>query len=115
MKKTISTVDELNEIINGEWNDVTLFTLTEEMKEVLLASPMVDKEYMTFNKNTVWENHAHTRAQLLLVIAGRLTHVVRGDEFMQEPNDLLIVPKNLVHRAFSGKSKPLLVYVFYKK
>src|SRR3989344_953656 len=99
MKKTISSVNELNDILRSEWNDVALFTLTEEMKEVLLASPLLHKDYITFNKNTVWENHAHTHPQLLLVIAGRLTHVVRGDEFTQEPNDLLIVPKNMVHRA----------------
>jgi mannose-6-phosphate isomerase-like protein (cupin superfamily) len=103
------------ELIQSSWEHMEVYHLTEEQKEALLNSKELIKEHMMINKGTVWEEHMHSRPQLLLVIVGRLTHVVRGKEIHQEANDLLVVPKNVLHRAYSGKSKPLLLYVFHKK
>ena len=104
-----------DELISDSWENMELYRMNEEEKEKLLSGKQLEQEYIMFPKGSVWEEHAHTRPQLLLVIAGKLTHVVGRKEFVQEANDVLIVPKNISHRAFAGKQKPLLVYVFHKK
>ena len=108
-------INDINELIINKWDTFELFEISEEQKENLLNSPHLFKEHIMFNKGTIWEEHSHTRSQMLLVIAGKLTHVVNGKEFTQEKNDILIVPQNLLHSAYSGRNKPLLVYVFNKK
>ncbi|MEN9625761.1 MAG: Cupin domain [archaeon] len=108
-------ISNAGELIADNWENMEVYHMNEEQKEKLLNNKILEQEYIMFPKGSVWEEHAHTRPQLLLVIAGKLTHVVDRKEFVQEANDVLIVPKNIPHRAFASKNKPLLVYVFHKK
>lgn len=105
----------INELVEKPWNGMIVYSLTEKQKEELLNNKNLVNEYIMFPKGSVWEEHSHNRSQLLLVIAGKLTHVVGRKEFVQEANDVLIVPKDIPHHAYAGKTKPLLVYVFHKK
>ena len=108
-------IKDIKELIENPWSSMDIFHLTEEQKESLLSNPLVLHEYMMINKGSVWEEHSHSRGQMILVIAGKLTHVVNRKEFIQEANDILIIPANIPHHAYAVKNKHLIVYVFHKK
>lgn len=105
----------IKELVEKPWSEMIVYSLTEKQKEELLNNKNLVNEYIMFPKGSVWEEHSHNRSQLILVIAGKLTHVANRKEFVQDANDLLIVPKDILHYAYAGKSKHLLVYVFHKK
>ena len=90
-------IKDIKELIENPWSSMDIFHLTEEQKESLLSNPLVLHEYMMINKGSVWEEHSHSRGQMILVIAGKLTHVVNRKEFIQEANDILIIPANIPH------------------
>ena len=105
----------IKELVERPWSEMIVYSLTEKQKEELLNNKNLVNEYIMFLKGSVWEEHSHNRSQLILVIAGKLTHIANRKEFVQEVDNLLIVPKDVIHHAYAGKSKHLLVYVFHKK
>ena len=92
MKKIL---EDINSLINDSWETMEGYYINEEQKEFLLNNKSLIHQYIMFNKGNIWEEHAHTNPQLLLVIRGKLTHVVNNKEYIQETNDLLVVPKNV--------------------
>ena len=105
------TIDEL---IEKPWNKFIVYTLSNDEKKQLINHEGLTKQPYNFPKGNVWSEHQHEKPQLLLVIKGELTHKADGKEYHQLQNDLLIVPANKLHKAYSGKNTDLIVYAFNK-
>jgi len=105
------TIDKLVEI---PWNEMIVYTISDSEKKQLMDHKGFTKKRYNFPRGNVWDKHSHDEPQLLLVIEGELIHQANNREYKQLPNDLLIVPANIVHAAYAGDHTDLVVYAFNK-
>lgn len=102
----------INELVENPWDEIIVYRLNEDQKKELLNNKaLMRREYM-FNKGTEWKEHSHNKPQLILLIEGELVHMAKGEDYIQNPNDLLIVPADLLHTAHAKKD--LVLYWFTK-
>ncbi|MEK6873158.1 MAG: AraC family ligand binding domain-containing protein [Nanoarchaeota archaeon] len=103
----------VNELVEKPWNKMAVYILTDEQKQQLVNHKKLVKREYFFRKGNKWDEHYHKESQILLLIKGQLTHKAKNMDYVQNPNDLLIVPANLPHSAYANKD--LHLYWFTKK
>lgn len=104
----------IDEFVRSDWDEMIVYTLSQNQKDELMNNQAVTKKEYRSPKGYVYETHQHETPQLILVVKGELTHVAEGNKYVQNPNDLLVVPANLPHHGYVGKEE-LVVYAFNKK
>jgi len=104
----------IEDFIKLDWNEMTIYGLNDNQLGSLLKNNTISNKQYTFPKGKSFDKHDHDKAQLIYVIQGELTHIVDSEEYFQQPGDLLVVPKNIPHSAYAGKSEDLIVYAFWK-
>ena len=109
-EKLSYTIDEL---VKEPWNEMIVYSLNEIQKQDIINHKRLVKKEYSFRKGNEWEKHSHDKPQLLLVFKGKLTHRANNKIYVQNPNDLLIVPKDLPHIAYADED--LALYWFTKK
>lgn len=97
----------INELVEKPWDKMIVYSLNEEQKQELINHKGLVKIEYSFRKGNEWTKHSHDTPQLLLVFQGELTHKANNKIYVQYPNDLLIVPKNLPHTAYADKDLDL--------
>jgi len=103
----------INELVEMPWNEMVVYSLTDKQKQELISHEKIVKHEYFFRKGNEWEEHHHDKPQLLLVLEGQLTHRANNKDYIQYQNDLLIVPANLPHTAYTNKD--LHLHWFTKK
>jgi len=58
--------------------------------------------YFELEPNTVFPEHSHEAEQITLVLEGELTFAYDGKEVMLKLGDVIAIPSNVVHSAFTG-------------
>ena len=61
--------------------------------------------YFEMEPNTVFPEHSHEAEQITLVIEGELTFTYEGKTVVLKSGDVIAIPSNIAHSAFTGKSK----------
>lgn len=103
----------INELVEKPWSEMKVYSLDEKQKnELINHKGLVKREYF-FRKGNEWQEHSHENAQLLLILEGQLTHKDNNKEYIQYPNDLLVVPANLPHTAYADED--IRLYWFTRK
>lgn len=105
----------IENFVRKEWNEMKIYKITAQQQGELLNNPSLNKKFLVFPVHQHFPIHSHDRPQLILVIDGELTHVVKNKEFPQGKYELLVVPAYLQHTAFAGKEKTLKIYMLAKK
>lgn len=59
--------------------------------------------YFDLEPDTKFPEHSHEAEQITVVIEGELTFVYGGREITLKPGDVIAIPSNVVHSAFTGK------------
>lgn len=58
--------------------------------------------YFDLEPNTVFPEHSHEAEQITLVLEGELTFVYDGKEVTLKSGDVIAIPSNAVHSAYTG-------------
>ncbi len=104
----------IKEIIASEWKEIQLYKIKPEDEPELSTNPSLRKISYNFEEGKKFIEHSHETPQLLLVKEGKLTHYdTKGNEYVQHPYDILIVPAHFPHSA--STEEELIVDVFHKK
>lgn len=103
----------IKELVEMPWNEMAVYSLSVSEKNELISNKDLEKREYFFRKGHEWPEHSHDNPQLLLVLEGQLTHRANNREYVQNPNDLLIIPAHLPHTAYADKDHHL--YWFSKK
>jgi quercetin dioxygenase-like cupin family protein len=61
--------------------------------------------YFELEPDTVFPEHCHEAEQITLVLEGELTFVYDGNEVALGPGDVVAIPSNAVHSAYTGKGR----------
>lgn len=59
--------------------------------------------YFEMETNTVFPEHHHEAEQITLVIEGELTFKYEDQQVTLKPGDVISIPSNVVHSAFTGQ------------
>lgn len=52
--------------------------------------------------NTKFPEHSHEAEQITMVLEGELTFAYEGKEVVLKPGDVIAIPSNAIHSAFTG-------------
>lgn len=58
--------------------------------------------YFELESNTVFPEHSHEAEQITLVLEGELTFAYDGKEVILKSGDVIAIPSNAVHSAYTG-------------
>lgn len=58
--------------------------------------------YFEMEPNTTFPEHSHQAEQITLVLEGELTFAYDGKEVILKPGDVIAIPSNAVHSAYTG-------------
>lgn len=58
--------------------------------------------YFELEPNTVFPEHSHEAEQITMVLEGELTFAYDGKEVILESGDVIAIPSNAVHSAYTG-------------
>ncbi len=58
--------------------------------------------YFELEPNTVFPEHSHEAEQITLVLEGELTFAYDGKEVILKTGDVIAIPSNMVHSAYTG-------------
>jgi N-acetylglutamate synthase-like GNAT family acetyltransferase len=61
--------------------------------------------YFEMEPNTVFSEHSHESEQITLVLEGELTFAYEGKTIALKSGDVIAIPSNVPHSAFTGKKK----------
>lgn len=61
--------------------------------------------YFEMEPNTIFPEHSHEAEQITLILDGELTFIYEGKEVTLKPGEVIAIPSNVIHSAFTG-SKP---------
>ena len=59
--------------------------------------------YFELEPNTKFPEHSHEAEQITMVLEGELTFAYDGKEVALKPGDVIAIPSNAVHSAFTGE------------
>ena len=59
--------------------------------------------YFELEPNTKFPEHSHEAEQITMVLEGELTFAYDGKEVVLKPGDVIAIPSNAVHSAFTGE------------
>lgn len=114
MDASTKDLEKIDALVDGPWDQIGLYHLTPEQSAALIAHKNAYVQKGWFPARYTFEEHAHGRPQLLLVVRGTLTHADGKMHYTQSENDLLIVPAKLKHTAKVGNEE-LEFYLILKK
>ena len=104
----------INELVENPWNEMRVYSLNEDQKKELVDNKKIVKNEYFFRNGTEWAEHSHKKPQLLLVLEGQLIHRVNNNNYVQNTNDLLIMPADLPHTAHADKDIHLYWFTKHK-
>ncbi|MEK6690417.1 MAG: dimethylsulfonioproprionate lyase family protein [Nitrospirota bacterium] len=61
--------------------------------------------YFEMEPNTEFPEHSHEAEQITLILDGELTFIYEGKEVTLKPGEVIAIPSNVIHAAFTD-SKP---------
>lgn len=61
--------------------------------------------YFEMEPNTEFPEHSHEAEQITLILEGELTFTYEGKEVTLKPREVIAIPSNVIHAAFTG-TKP---------
>jgi quercetin dioxygenase-like cupin family protein len=106
--------ERVEALVKEPWDRLALYHLSTRQAILLLSHHDVFVQEGWFPARHEFPEHAHDRAQMLLVTRGTLTHTTKEMSYTQGENDLLVVPATLAHTAKVGNEE-LEFYLVLKK
>lgn len=91
-------------------NKITLYRKTDlQLKSSVSGAKMwavaLNKAMLTYFElapNTVFPEHSHEAEQITLVLEGELTFTYGAETVILKAGDVIAIPSNAVHSAFTG-------------
>ena len=93
-------------------NKITLYRKTDlQLKPSVSGAKMwavgLEKTMLTYfelKPNTIFPDHSHEAEQITLVLEGELTFKYDDKEVVLKEGDVIAIPSNKIHSAFTGNS-----------
>ncbi len=63
--------------------------------------------YFELEPNTSFPEHSHDAEQITMILQGELTFTCQGNKVILKPGDVIAIPSNVIHSAFTD-DKPCI-------
>lgn len=111
----IAPLSSLDDLLRGSWNEVRQYHLKPHQRQKLMIHPSLDWERCSFSRGERYEHLSNVQEELALVLSGVITHEIGGQKYIQSSDDLLIIPKGVIHSAEIGPKEDCIVFAYYRK
>lgn len=105
----------LDNLLQSDWNEVMLYHLTAPQRQDLMIHPSLDWERCSFLRGRRYEHLSNVQDELALVLEGVIFHELKGRKYQQSRDDLLVIPKGIVHSAEMGNEEDCMVFAYYRR
>ena len=83
--------------------DLQLTGLVDGANSRLISGKNTQVSFISMEPGSFFEHHIHPEEQLMLVLRGGCDEILLDSEQSMKPNDVVLIPGNMVHGAYIGE------------
>ena len=83
--------------------DFQLTELVDGANSRLVSGKNTQISFISMDPGSVFDRHIHPEEQLMLVLRGECDEILLDGEQSMKPNDVVLIPGNMVHGAYIGE------------